>query len=250
MFEITEKEKQALYQYTMGNAYVTINALLYSGLQNELAKKSEGKIIFLEDEQTLQNYFEIIMLMYSAMYKKFKSEPFRKTIRTKRVDRMSTFKEYSNERVISSNLSTTKRDFLMEYAKTKNSPVLLELELLPDVLYADMGEILGTSYAKVDEAEVLIAPFTQIVEVYSLPSLEIPKYELILRKSSLSEIDSVELEMIRKEIFENFADCKSIMDKICLFQLTSMEIQRYCIWKRNIIKYIKGKCKEIELHLN
>lgn len=41
---------------------------------------------------------------------------------------------------------------------------------------ADMGEILGISYEKVDEAEVLIAPFTQIVEVYSLPSLEIQKY--------------------------------------------------------------------------
>lgn len=250
MFEITKKEKQALYQYTMGNAYATINALLYEGLQNELEKKSEGKIIFLEDEQTLQKYFEIIMLMYSAMYKKLKMEPFRSSIRTKRVERMSTFKEYSNKRVIPSNLSTTKSDFLMEYAKTKKSPVLLELELFPDVLYVDMGEILGASYEKVDEAEVLIAPFTQIVEVYSLPSLEIPKYELILRKSNLSAIDSLELEMSRKEIFENFADCKSIMDKICLYQLTPMEIQRYCIWKKNIIRYLKGKCKEIELHLN
>lgn len=250
MFEITQNEKQALYQYTMGNSYATINALLYEGLQNELAKKSEGKIIFLEDEQTLKKYFEIIMLMYSAMYKKFKMEPFRSTIRTKRVDRISTFEEYSNKKMISSNLSTTKSDFLMDYAKTKKSPILLELELLPDVLYADMGEILGTSYEKADEAEVLIAPFTQIVEVSSLPSLEIPKYELILRKSNLSTIDSVKLEMIRKKIFENFADCKSIMDKICLYQLTPMEIQKYCIWKKNIIRYLKGKCKEIELRLN
>lgn len=249
MFEITKNEKQALYKYTMGNDYATINALLYEGLENEIAKKSEGKVILLEDEETLQNYLEIIMLMYSAMYKRFKAEPSRTAIRTRRVDRMSTFTEYSIKRVISSNLSTTKNDFLMEYARTKKQPVLLELELLPDVLYADMGEILGATYEKVNEAEILVAPFTQIVKINSVSSLEIPKYELILRKSSLSEIDAIELEMIRKEIFENFVDCKRIMDKICLCQLTPKEIQKYCIWKRNIIEYIKGKCKEIELHL-
>lgn len=198
MFEITEKEKQALYKYTMGNDYATINALLYEGLENEMAKKSEGKIILLEDEKTLHNYLEIIILMYSAMYKKFKAEPSRKTLRTRRVDRMSTFTEYSTKKVVSSNLSTTKNDFLMEYAKTKKQPVLLELKLLPDVLYADMGEILGETYEKVDEAEILIAPFTQIVEVNSITSSEIPKYELILRKSNLSKIDSIELEKLEK----------------------------------------------------
>lgn len=144
-------------------AYNTINALLHPGFANELDKAAEGRCFGLEDTSQLRSYMDLIQRIFSVMIKYSRG---RKDILAHgwRVDRISSWQRFLDEGgVIRGFFSTCKYGLMPEYAHKKEGAVLLEVSGR-DLPWLDLGDLLGGSYAKPQEAEILFPFGTRILD--------------------------------------------------------------------------------------
>ncbi len=141
-------------------AYNTINALLHEGIINELDKIKENKPVEIYNQVHLQQIVSIIQTIDQAMSKcSFENSP----CVTYRVDRMSEADAMLKEKRIEGFYSTCKYGYLEEYAKTKQNLVLMEIRRDKDVPILDFEELFQSSYAKKEEAEILL-PYDCVVK--------------------------------------------------------------------------------------
>ncbi len=137
-------------------AYRTLNALLFDGYENEKERiYKEGHRLnpaFIERiEETLKIYRDV----FSLMCRKNRVE---EPVRVKRVDRKASLYAYENG-YTGSFVSCTKGNYQDDFSN-KNQVILLEVDILPGIPYADFQKIVTSSeYSNYDEKEILLPPF-------------------------------------------------------------------------------------------
>lgn len=142
-----------------GKAHNTINALLNHGIQNELDKLREGRVLEIYDRAHLLQYLQVIAAIDRAM--RCTQASAVQTV-TWRVDRLSAVHALMVQGETEGFYSTCKRGFLPEYAHTKADVALLEIVRSPEVPCLDFELLFGSDYAKPEEAEILL-PFGAVV---------------------------------------------------------------------------------------
>ncbi len=244
-------------------AYNTINALLHSGIQNEIDKVREGRVLEIEDSNHIKSYIELCISIYCAMKKYRKEKSQSKEYITYRVDRESMMQEIKGKTWIEGFYSTCKKGFLEEYAHIKENVALIEIHRDESVPYLDFEDLFEGHYAKPEEAEVLIPFGTAIrkMEEVELSDEEKEKYtdmngnppcakytlflagekcEALIRFSEVSEKKEIRLEeIISDENVKHVQKClKMLME---MQELDENDLEFYVAWKGKLQSYIYRK---------
>lgn len=241
-------------------AYNTINALLHSGIQNEIDKIHEGRVLEIEDIDHLKSYIDLSISIYHSA-EKYGNELSEKAGITYRVDRESTMSEIKGKDFIEGFYSTCKWGFLEQYAHIKEKVALIKIVRDETVPFLDFEELFEEYYAKPEEAEVLI-PFRTKIEKLEQEELSkeemekytdmngsppFAKYTLYLSKylpDKEDQFTSNVLEEIYKEI-TSAETIKRVQD--CLYELSKtkslneLNLEFYVKWKEKLQHYIYQK---------
>lgn len=170
---LSKEEKSALRYYigdVSGNdpfwsepkAYLVLNSLFYDGISTEKARTSEGKFLnpaILGDTERLLNLYDNIF----SVFRKCCAE---NDIITYRVERFSDYTENKKSGRTVSFTSTSTAGFLKEYQDRKGI-ALMKFRISSGTSCISMAEVLDF-YAKSDESEILLSPFTQL-EITEIP---------------------------------------------------------------------------------
>jgi len=155
-------------------AYLTINSMFFEGVENELARTDEHKKLnphFLEDDA---RFLDVIKTLYESGYHAKSTE---KRV-LYRVERYQDYLRMKEKGTTCSFTSTSTSGFLSAYSD-KRGLALLVFELEEGVPSIDMAKALD-HYAKEEESEVLLLPFT---------ALEIEECEMDPSLSSITDMD-------------------------------------------------------------
>lgn len=236
------------------NAYRTLNALLFDGIENEIERiKNENHnlnpIYLLEIENTIELYLGIFRTMCE-------NKNMEGIVLGRRIERSKSLKEYERG-FTPSFLATSKCRYCSEFAK-KNGIVLLEFYIGTLVPYIDLEEVLELDeYLHNEEREILLPPFLPLrLECGRLRSYEtrikdmngdgpVGKYIVnVLPFPSAEVVDSSRLGAIYIEICNGkykSAGCLEYMND----GKWDMDYTEYIYWKRLLHEYILGKFKQI-----
>lgn len=238
-------------------AYVTINALLHHGIQNEVSKIREGKKLEIYDVEHLRSYMYLMKDIYTAMEKYCCLEENTHLL-TYRIDRVSTIESLQKNRKIEGFFSSCKWGFLREYANTKAEVVLLEIERRKDVPYLDFELLFEEYYAKPQEAEILLPFGAEIEALTELPlsqeekelykdmngAAPAGKYRLLLKKPELIVQSEVENDDLWKEVVSESAvrRVQECLEKLQIYEnLTGEDMKFYCEWKEKLICIVQSR---------
>ncbi len=167
MSELNEREKAAL-RYYIGDvsgsdpfwgdpkAYVVLNSLFFPGIATERARAAEGKRLNPALLDDIERLTELITALFSA----FRHSASGTELRTFRVEREADFRLCQSAGATLSFTSTSKSCFLSEY-RDRLGIALMRFTVPAGALCIDVGEALDF-YAKPEEAEVLLPPFTEL----------------------------------------------------------------------------------------
>lgn len=145
--------------YKDPKAYVTLNSIFFSGIQNEIIKSKEMKKLnplFLEEWEKIWGRDGICDLLFQMM----KNNILSKDRTTFRVERLYDFEQLCKANETISFTSTSAGGFLREYGD-KEGIVLLECRISKGTPALDLRKILDI-YQKPEEAEVLLPPYQHI----------------------------------------------------------------------------------------
>lgn len=232
-------------------AYNTINALLHLGVQNELDKLREGRVLEIYDRAHLISYLRLIETMDRAM----SPEAAEQTC-TWRVDRLHAVETLRARGEIEGFYSTCKRGFLPEYAHTKADVALMEMVRAPGVPCLDFEALFGAGYAKPEEAEILL-PFGAVVRhVEELPLSESEKtlytdlngepprgkFRIHLAPPTDmggSDADTWWAAVTSEEAVQHARRCLTLLRDTR--QLPPADMDFYCTWKKHLQYWLAAK---------
>lgn len=227
-------------------AYLMINALFFEGIENELARAREKKFlnpVFLENTERLLDVCENLV---KAMWAGGKDEPLQFGYR---VERMSSFENMLQAGHTISPTSTSKAGFLPNY-RDKKGLVLLDFTIEQGVPRVDMDRMLP-SYSKVDEKEILIAPWLPL-EIRSRP---LTGEEIIIRdyddqppkmayQITVKRPDRMD-DVKPGSLDQAGAEAGRRVLKAILRQETPgwEDVQAYSLWKEAFRDHLKVRCQ-------
>lgn len=171
------------------DAYRTLNALLFEGIENEKERiyKEKRKLnpVFIE---LIENTLEIYRGIFAVMCRKKGNQL--SVSKIKRVDRKASLMAYLKG-YTESFVSCTKGEYDDEFA-AKNNIILLEIESLENIPYVDYQQVVTMQeYRNYDEKEVLFPPFL---------SLKVSEIELTTKDNHIKDMyGKLQLEMDVKE---------------------------------------------------
>lgn len=223
-------------------AYVTLNAILFDGIETEKARSEEGRFLnpsFLEDDMRL---LEVYKNLLSVFHKSVSG----KEQTVYRVERLVDMKLFMQKGMWTSFISTSKAGFLKSY-QDKKDLVLLQILLQEGTPCADFGKLLN-NYLKEEEAEILLPPFLPIRIKERMPAKE----EQLIRDgygnppALYLDIEvGKEYTVIESDAYTpDMEKCRRVYD--CLNQhkpLTEEDIKEYLHWKHNIQKRVNQFCR-------
>ena len=142
------------------DAYRTLNALLFEGIENEKERiyKEKRKLnpVFIE---LIENTLEIYRGIFAVMCRKKGNQL--SVSKVKRVDRKASLMAYLKGHT-ESFVSCTNGEYDDEFA-SKNNIILLEIESLENTPYVDYQQVITMQeYCNYDEKEVLFPPFLSL----------------------------------------------------------------------------------------
>lgn len=159
------------------DAYRTLNALLFEGIENEKERiyKEKRKLnpVFIE---LIENTLEIYRGIFAVMCRKKGNQL--SVSKIKRVDRKASLMAYLKG-YTESFVSCTKGEYDDEFA-AKNNIILLEIESLENIPYVDYQQVVTMQeYRNYDEKEVLFPPFL---------SLKVSEIELTTKDNHIKDM--------------------------------------------------------------
>lgn len=143
--------------------YVTVNSLFFPGIETERARAGEGKRLnpdVLSDESRLIGVLRDLLSAFT---------PLESPMEVYRVERFADFRQMQDAGRTISFTSTSTAGFLKAY-QDRAGIALMRFHLAAGVLCIPMAQILDT-YAKADEAEILLPPYMRL-QFEKLPLLE------------------------------------------------------------------------------
>ncbi|WP_270605644.1 hypothetical protein [Dorea amylophila] len=246
--------------YSIGNAYETINVLLFPGIENEKSRLAIERRYM--DERILEDMDELLNVycwLYSAMCKYTLHTSKGNTIHTRRDDRRHTY-ECMKYGINDSFLSTSLRLDSNQYFQKKDGLVLMEFEAEDTVEHINVNDVLGDKSGFPQEDEILYPPFIYLeTKPLTLEESEksfqdchkappCGKYFITLKSSSIEPkerskettewLDQKRKELTAKTEIEN---AKKVWNAItinaeCAYKA---EIQQYVNWKQGLKEYLK-----------
>ncbi len=223
-------------------AYVTLNAILFDGLDTEVARSNEGRFLnpaFLEDDERLLNVYKNLLSVFHKSFSEKEQTVYR-------VERLADMESFMQKGMWTSFISTSKAGFLKSY-QDKKDLVLMKIKLKKGTPCADFGKLLH-HYLKEEEAEILLPPFLPIQVQDRVPSKE----EMEIRdgygnppalfldidvEDKYSKITYDEYEIDREK-------CKRLYDCLnCHKPILEKDIEEYIHFKHNIQKRVNQFCR-------
>ena len=141
-------------------AYVTLNALLFDGIETEQARAAEGRKL---NPAFITRFDTTIALMQGILSN---MHPLQEDTVVFRVERFSDFNQFERCGMMTSFISCSDAGFLSSYTD-KADLVFMEVHVHPGVLCVRLEEVLDF-YLKKEEHELLIGPYCPI-RITSLP---------------------------------------------------------------------------------
>lgn len=140
--------------YSDAKAYVTLNALLFDGIETEKARVKEGRKLNPSFVRRYEDTLSIIHGIISCM------KPLEQETVVYRVERLTDYRKFIQAGRMTSFVSCSDMEFLDSYTD-KADLVFMEVHVKPGVLCAHLEDELE-DYLKQDEHELLISPYCPI----------------------------------------------------------------------------------------
>ena len=231
------------------DAYRTLNALLFDGIENEKERiyKEKRKLnpVFIE---LIENTLEIYRGIFAVMCRKKGNQL--SVSKVKRVDRKASLMAYLKGHT-ESFVSCTNGEYDDEFA-SKNNIILLEIESLENTPYVDYQQVITMQeYCNYDEKEVLFPPFL---------SLNVSEIELTTKDNHIRDMygqPPVGKYLLKMEEFPDYRNAitssrEELLNKIldekdkavlCLEHMNNNmwkeDYHEYVEWKNNLHSYLK-----------
>lgn len=183
---------KAEFFYQCRNAYQTFNLLMMEGFEGEEVRvRQEGQRPFGCYIQSWQQTLEVLTDILTAQYKfmEYDQEHGPVPYALYRVDRRVNFDMMCRRKETFAFTSTSKANFLRELGHPKKGLILLNMVLTCPVPFIDYDRLLGRAYVYVEEQEVLLPPFLEVLNV---------------REESLSPNERETFSERREEILEKY----------------------------------------------
>ena len=248
--------------YNVSDAYNVLNVLLFPGIENEVVRFKEKKIM---NDVLLNNMEELLRVycnIYSAMCKYTYYEEKRKSLVGKRADRMDSLRVLQKGET-GSFFSTTTKENVDKYFCRKKGLVLLDVVSQGAVEHIELNTVLkGNKYS--EEKEILYAPFLSVkIERTELDDSERDlrdydgnpaegKYKVYLgetQKSKEPDKDELTSEKLYKHITDEkeIANAQLIWDKLKKGEEVEKQYtDKYSEWKEDIRNYLIIKFRQIK----
>ena len=223
-------------------AYVTLNAILFDGIETEIARSAEGRFLnpsFLEDDgRLLEVYKNLLSVFHKSISEKEQT--------VYRVERLADMKMFIGKGMWTSFISTSKAGFLKSY-QDKKDLVLLKIHLDEGTPCADFGKLLN-NYLKEEEAEILLPPYLPIRIKERKPSEEEQSIRDGYGNPPAMYLDievGREYAVIESDPYiPDMEKCRRVYDCLNLHEpLSEEDIKEYIRWKHNIQKRVNQFCR-------
>lgn len=148
--------------FSDSKAYVTLNALLFDGIETEKARVQEGRRL---NPAFIIRYGDTLSLIHGILSC---MKPIERETVVYRVERLVDYQKFVQAGMMTSFISCSDREFLDSYTD-KADLVFMEVHVKPGVLCVHLEDELE-DYLKQDEHELLISPYCPIrVKQTSVP---------------------------------------------------------------------------------
>ena len=223
------------------DAYRTLNALLFDGIENEKERiyKEKRKLnpVFIE---LIENTLEIYRGIFAVMCRKKGNQL--SVSKVKRVDRKASLMAYLKGHT-ESFVSCTNGEYDDEFA-SKNNIILLEIESLENTPYVDYQQVITMQeYCNYDEKEVLFPPFL---------SLNVSEIELTTKDNHIRDMygqPPVGKYLLKMEEFPDYRNAitssrEELLNKILDEKdkaVLCLEHMNNNMWKEDYHEYVEWK---------
>lgn len=221
------------------DAYRTLNALLFDGIENEKERiyKEKRKLnpVFIE---LIENTLEIYRGIFAVMCRKKGNQL--SVSKVKRVDRKASLMAYLKGHT-ESFVSCTNGEYDDEFA-SKNNIILLEIESLENTPYVDYQQVITMQeYCNYDEKEVLFPPFLSL----NVSEIELTTKDPVLLKKIGDKYNYIfidEYQDTSSYVLDIFYDAVKNRENVQIYLFGDRMQQIY----RNYDGSFEGKLKEFD----
>lgn len=230
-YDITNEEKEALKLYK-GFNYEAINALLTSNCDEDIALLRESlendsvQTISYKKDNVIKN-IEIVKKIYELMIKMDLNRERPLDFKFVRGTSIDEIQRYKNEPYVDRMIAvvTDSQKAKEKYASRFTNPVLINIlgnKDIPKILISDVLSLTE------DTDEVIIAPFTQVVEIKDMSVLDEngegdKVYNIIIEKQKLEELSEPERKALYTFILQNTESIDGMLEECVNIELDIKE---------------------------
>ena len=230
-YDITNEEKEALKLYK-GFNYEAINALLTSNCDEDIAllreslENDEVQTISYKKDNVIKN-IEIVKKIYELMIKMDLNRERPLDFKFVRGTSIEEVQKYKNEPYVDRMISvvTDSQKAKEKYASRYENPVLINLFGKSDIPKVLISDVLSLTE---DTDEVIIAPFTQVIEFKDMSVLDEngegdKVYNITIEKQKLEELSEPERKALYTFILQSTESIDGMLEECVNIELDIKE---------------------------
>ena len=230
-YDITNEEKEALKLYK-GFNYEAINALLTSNCDEDIAllreslENDEVQTISYKKDNVIKN-IEIVKKIYELMIKMDLNRERPLDFKFVRGTSIEEVQKYKNEPYVDRMISvvTDSQKAKEKYASRYENPVLINLFGKSDIPKVLISDVLSLTE---DTDEVIIAPFTQVIEIKDMSVLDEngegdKVYNITIEKQKLEELSEPERKALYTFILQSTESIDGMLEECVNIELDIKE---------------------------
>ena len=230
-YDITNEEKEALRLYK-GFNYEAINALLTSNCDEDIAllreslENDEVQTISYKKDNVIKN-IEIVKKIYELMIKMDLNRERPLDFKFVRGTSIEEVQKYKNEPYVDRMISvvTDSQKAKEKYASRYENPVLINLFGKSDIPKVLISDVLSLTE---DTDEVIIAPFTQVIEIKDMSVLDEngegdKVYNITIEKQKLEELSEPERKALYTFILQSTESIDGMLEECVNIELDIKE---------------------------
>ena len=230
-YDITNEEKEALRLYK-GFNYEAINALLTSNCDEDIALLRESlendsvQTISYKKDNVIKN-IEIVKKIYEFMIKMDLNRERPLDFKFVRGTSIEEVQKYKNEPFVDRMISvvTDSQKAKEKYASRYENPVLMNILGKSDIPKVLISDVLSLTE---DKDEVIIAPFTQVIEIKDMSVLDEngegdKVYNITIEKQKLEELSEPERKALYTFILQSTESIDGMLEECVNIELDIKE---------------------------
>ena len=230
-YDITNEEKEALRLYK-GFSYEAINGLLTSSCDEDIALLRESiesnsvQTISYKKDNVIKN-MEIVKKIYELMIKMDLNNEKKIDFKFARGTGIEELQRYKNEPYIDRMISvvTDSQKAKEKYAANFENPVLINILGNNEIPKVKISDVLSMTE---DTEEVIIAPFTQVIDIKDMSVLDEngngdKVYNVIIEKQKLEELSEPERKALYTFILQSTDAIDGMLEECVGIEIANVE---------------------------